>query len=245
MLRKAEGDAQRVPGAFLMPKPVGKWRLVIDYRHLNSCLEVKHFLLPVIADQLANEQGNFLFLLIDLEDGFHQMHLEEDSKHLTAFCTPLGVFEWNVLPIGVKVGPAAYQDMVSHVTRNCPSSKPYIDYIMSSNGKDIMDLGKTTLAEKQESAMLRRYFEAHTEKTCTLFDALAAAQLTVKPEKCHLFKKKVQYVRHILQNGQRFPSPANTEAVEKWDHKTITTAKQLKGFLRTCGVVPSVHPHVC
>ena len=64
---------------------------------------------------------------------------------------------------------------------------------------------------------------------------LAAAQLTVKREKCHLFKKRVQYVGHILQNGQRFPSPPKPEAVTKWDHRTITTAKQLKGFLGLVG----------
>ena len=175
------------------------------------------------------------FRCIDLEDGFHQMHLEKDSKHLTAFCTPFGIFESNLLPTGVKVGPAAYQEMEQHVTRNCPSYKPYIDDIMSSNGKETLDPRKNTSAEKQEPAMLRRYFEAHTEKLCTLFDALGAAQLTVKPEKCHLFREIVQYVGHILQNGRRFPSPAKTEAVEKWDHKTITTAKQLIGFLGLVG----------
>ena len=235
MLRKAEGDPQGVARTFLVPKLGGKWQLVIDYRHLNSCLERKNFPLPVIEDQLANEQGNFLFSLIDLEDGFHQMHLEEDSKHLTAFGTPFRVFEWNVLPMGVNVGPAVYQEMVQHVTRNCPSPQPYIDDIMSSNGKEILDPQKTTLAEKQEPQTLHKYFEAHTEKRCALFDALAATQLTVKPEKCHLFKKRVQYVGHILQSGQIFPSPAKTEAVAKWDHRPITTAKQLKGFLGLLG----------
>ena len=235
MLRKCEGDPQWVARAFLVPKPGGKWRLVIDYRHLNSCLEGKNFPLPVIEDQLANEQGNFLYSLIDFEDGFHQMHSQEDSKHLTAFCTPFGVFEWNVLPMGVKVGPAAFQEMVQHVTRNCPSSKPYIDDIMSSNGKEILDPQKTTIAQKQEPEMLQKYFQAHAEKLCALFDALAEAQLTVKPEKCHLFKKRVQYVGHILQNGQRFPSPAKTEAVRQWQHDTITTTKQLKGFLGLVG----------
>ena len=122
MLRKFEGNAQWVARAFLVSKPGAKWRLVIDYRHLHSCQEGKNFPLPVIEDQLANEQGNLLYSLIALEDGFHQMHLEEDSKHLTAFCTPFGVFEWNVSPMGVKVGPAAFQEMLKHVTRNCPSS---------------------------------------------------------------------------------------------------------------------------
>ena len=61
MLGKAEGDPQWVARAVLVPKPGGKWRLVIDCRHLNSCLEGKEFLLTVIEDQLANQQGNVFF----------------------------------------------------------------------------------------------------------------------------------------------------------------------------------------
>ena len=117
-LRECTGNPQWVARAFLVPNPGNnKWRLVIEYRWLDSQLKGKNFPLPVIEDQLANQHGNFLFTLLDLEDGFHQKHLEEDSKHLTAFCTTFGVFEWNVLPMGVKVGPAAYQEMVQHVTR--------------------------------------------------------------------------------------------------------------------------------
>ena len=42
MLWKCEGNPQWVARAFLVPKPGGKWRLVIDYRHLDSCLEDKN-----------------------------------------------------------------------------------------------------------------------------------------------------------------------------------------------------------
>ena len=52
MLRDAKGQPQRVARVFLFPKP-GKndWRLVINYRHLNSCLKGDSFPLPVIEDQ--------------------------------------------------------------------------------------------------------------------------------------------------------------------------------------------------
>ena len=123
MLRKCEGDPHWVARAFLVPKPVGKWRLVIGYRNLTSCLEGKNFPLPVSEDQLANEQGNFLYSLIDSADGFHQMHLEEDSKRLTVFRTPFGVFEWTVLPMGVKVGPEN-QDSPKTGTRNAAKILP-------------------------------------------------------------------------------------------------------------------------
>ena len=48
-------------------------------------------------------------------------------------------------------------------------------------------------------------------------------------------QKRVQYVGHVLQNGQIFPSPAKTEGVWQWQHGIITTAKQLKGLLGLVG----------
>ena len=85
-----------VSRAFLVPKPNGKWRLVIDYRWLNSQLKGQNFPLPVIEDQLAKQQGNFIWTLVDVEDGFHQMRLAPSSLPLTAFITFFGVFQWTV-----------------------------------------------------------------------------------------------------------------------------------------------------
>ena len=173
MLRDAKGQPQWVARAFLVPKPgQNKWRLGIDHRHLNSCLKGNNFPLPVIEYQIANQQGNFIFTIIDVEDGFHQMHLEAESKHLTAFCTPFGIFKWNVLRMGVKVGPAAYQQMVPYVTRNCLQSRPYIDDILSSTGSKVLNPGKLTIEQKQEPKTPRKYFEAHYEDLCKLFHAL-------------------------------------------------------------------------
>ena len=73
---------------FLVPKPNGKWRVVIDYRYVNTQLHGHEFPLPVIEDMLPRTQGKYLWTLLDLEDGFHQMPLIEDSRQYTAFCTP-------------------------------------------------------------------------------------------------------------------------------------------------------------
>ena len=55
--------------AFMVPKPNGKWRLVMDYRWLNSQLRGENFPMPVIKDHLAKQKGNFMWTLVDLEDG--------------------------------------------------------------------------------------------------------------------------------------------------------------------------------
>ena len=72
MLREVKCQPQCVARAFLVPK-LGKieWQSVIDYRHLNSCLQGNN-LSPIIV-QTANQQGHFIFSIIHLDDGFHQM----------------------------------------------------------------------------------------------------------------------------------------------------------------------------
>ena len=85
-------DTSWVSRAFLVPKPNGKYRLVIDYRWVNSPLKGKHFPILIIEDQLAKQKGNSLCTVADLEDGFHQMRLGEESQKYTGFITPFGVY---------------------------------------------------------------------------------------------------------------------------------------------------------
>ena len=221
MLRDANRQPQWVARAFLVPKPGrNSWRLVP---------------LPVIEDQFANQEGNFIFSIIDLEDGFHPMHLEESSKHLTALCTPFGILEWNVLPMGGKVGPAAYQQIVQYVTRNCPQSQPYNDNILSSSGRNNLEPDKLTIEQKRQPGTPRKYFEAHYQDLCKMFDAREEAQLTVKPSKVHLFKRIVQYVGHILKDGCRYPSLTKVSAVKECKWEDIKRAKHMNGFLGLVG----------
>ena len=55
--------------AFIVPKPgVNKWRLVIDYRYLNTCISDDAHPLPAIEDVVAGQSGNALWSVFDLED---------------------------------------------------------------------------------------------------------------------------------------------------------------------------------
>lgn len=118
--------------AFVVPKPPNakgekQWRLVLDYRYLNSQTKDDPFPLPLIEDLITKQSLNRLWSIFDLEDGFHQMHLHPDSQELTAFVTPHGVYQWTVLPMGVKNGPAMFQRMIQWVTRELPFVMVYID----------------------------------------------------------------------------------------------------------------------
>ena len=134
-----------VARGFLVPKQgVNKWMLVIDYLYPNSCLKGHEFPLAVIEDTLCGQAGNHLWTLLDLEDAFHEMPIEESSRYLTAFCTSSGIYEWNVLPMGVKVGPVSFQRMVSWCLAHHEvlGAKTYIDDILIGNAPHLRGKGK-------------------------------------------------------------------------------------------------------
>ncbi|EZG42664.1 putative enzymatic polyprotein [Gregarina niphandrodes] len=65
--------------------------------------------LPRIWDHLRRAAGKKYYCTLDMNSGFWNVPIEEGSKPLTAFITPIGLFEFNVIPFGVKNSPAEFQ----------------------------------------------------------------------------------------------------------------------------------------
>ncbi|GKT37815.1 uncharacterized protein LOC109101758, partial [Aduncisulcus paluster] len=99
----------------MVPKKDDSWRLCIDYREVNKRIHDVAFPLPRIDDFLGHLTGKKFFAALDLVHGYHQLPLAPETKHITAFTTPLGLFEWNVLPFGLKTAPAIFQKTLQHV----------------------------------------------------------------------------------------------------------------------------------
>ena len=94
--------------SFPVPKKVaGAWRLVCDYRRLNDATINDAHPMPLIED-ILNKQGKcVIWTLLDMKDGYHQVPLRKEDRHLTCMSTPRGTKQWTVLVMGLKNGGAS------------------------------------------------------------------------------------------------------------------------------------------
>lgn len=55
-----------------------------------------------INEQLKVMAGSTFFTTLDLTNGYYQLVLHPDSKHITVFLSPDCLFQWKVLQLGMK-----------------------------------------------------------------------------------------------------------------------------------------------
>jgi hypothetical protein len=84
---------------------------------INKKAIKERYPLPLIHDQIDQLSEAKYFTTLDMKSGFHQMEIEEESKHITAFITPESLYEYNRMPFGYVNSPSVYQRTNRQSTR--------------------------------------------------------------------------------------------------------------------------------
>ena len=89
-------------------KKTGELHMCADFGSLNKQTHLDMFLIPRIH-KLLNKLGKArIFSAVDLSSAYHQVRIKEGHEHKTAFLTPMGLFEYVVMPLGLTNAPAIF-----------------------------------------------------------------------------------------------------------------------------------------
>jgi hypothetical protein len=200
--------------SFPVPKKnPGEYRLVEDFRAVNENTEDDAHPLPRIDEMVQRQSEYSMWSSLDCKDGYHQMPLKKEHRHITCMSTPKGIYQWKVQVMGLKNAGAQFQRMMEWVLKDLDCADPYIDdIIIGTRGSD-------------EDELIAK----HEKDVRSVLETLALNKIYVDPRKVHLFMKEVEFCGHVLREGRRSPAPGKLRAIQKWEApKTIT---QLRGFL--------------
>ena len=105
-------------------------RLCVDYCHINSCTILDQY--PILSvDELFRKVRNArVFSQIDLKSAYHQLDLHPDSRHLSAFITHVGLFQYKKIPFGLVNALAAFTRILQWILQPCHNIFVYFDDIL-------------------------------------------------------------------------------------------------------------------
>lgn len=204
-----ESESEYASPIIIVPKKNGELRLCVDYRALNKKTLKDKYPMPLIEDQIDSLSCQVYFSTLDLTSGYHQIPIAEQSKHLTAFITPDGHFEYNRMPFGLCNAPAVFQRMIHKVLnpKKIPGVLTYMD--------DIIIASQT--------------IEEGMERLERVFDALKEANLTLNLKKCNFFRKKIEFLGYEISSEGIKPGQKKIEAVASF--KKPQNAHEIRQFI--------------
>lgn len=190
-------------------KKDGGLRMCIDYRALNKQTVKNKFPLPRIDDLLDKLQGARYSTSLDLQSGYHQIDLDSEETPKTAFRTPIGHFEFTVLPFGLTNAPATFQNVMNDMFSDM------IDDFTVIYLDDILVYSKTK--------------EEHKVHVQQVLQRLKERKYYAQLHKCRFCQPEVPYLGHVVGADGIKVDPKKTQAVQ--DFPEPKNVPELRSFL--------------
>jgi hypothetical protein len=180
-----------------VPKPGGKLRFCVDFRHLNARTVKNASPIPHQGELLDNLKGAQVFSALDLASGFYQLAMAPESKPVTAFPTPFGLYQWCVMPMGLCNAPSVFQQAMNTILR-----------------KHIV--GGYCLVYLDDIIIKSASMEEHAKHLDAVLSSLNENNLFCQLPKCKWAQSQLKYLGHLVSGEGVLPDPEKVEALDKW-----------------------------
>jgi len=197
-----ESKSPHCTPTFCVRKATGGWRIVHAYNKLNDATIPAQTPIPrkdVIVDSMA---GSTIFSTVDLTDSYYQILMREEDVPLTAVSTPSGMlWEWLVMPQGLKNAPATFNRCVSHILRPVRSFAPsyFDDVFIHSKASDGMS-----------------EVEVHRRHLRKVLELMREHKLYANIRKCIFGASEIPILGCLVGKKGVRPDPEKIKAIVEW-----------------------------
>ena len=197
----------------LVRKKDGLLHFCIDFRKLNSLTVKDSHPLPHICETLESLAGAAHYLTFNMNSGFWQVPMDEESKQYTAFTLgSMGLYECESMPFGLCNTPPTFQRLMQNYLGklNLTCCLIYFD--------DVIVFSETP--------------KEHLQRMRVVFDCLREHGLKLKPSKCDVFKSAINFLAHHVSWKGVLPSKKNLESIAQCPPPdTYTKVKSFVGLV--------------
>src|SRR6476620_7715960 len=202
----------------------GNWTLkrpCCDYCMLNKVSVTDRYVLPTPEDIFDNIQDVGVYTTLDLRWGFHQVRVAEEDVPKTAFWGPDGLYEWVVMPFGLKNAPVFFQRIMDQTLRDVRAfARCYIDDII----------------------IFSRSHAEHKVHLREVFQRLRVKGIKCHPKKLRCAVKDVSYLGHLVVPNGTAPQDVKVEAITKL---VAPTDFGVEGPVGHVQLLPEVYKELC
>ena len=183
------------PVLMVPKKEEGKWRFCLDCRYINDLTEDQYFPIPRVDEVLDSLSGMEVFTVVDMTAGYHQVELEGKTSEMCAFSTRKGHFQYAKLPMGLRGSGMTFQKMVTLLFSGM--------------------LHTEILAYLDDCILFSKTITKHMEILEEVLKRFGDANLKLKPRKCQLLKKQINYLGFLIDKSGIRPDPDRTRIIRE------------------------------
>ena len=191
----------------LVPKSDGSQRFCTDFRKVNNITKPDSYPLPRMEDCVDRVGAAKFVTKLDLLKGYWQVPLTDRASEISAFVTPDGLYQYTVMPFGLRNAPATFQRLMRTVLAGVGNCEVYLD--------DVVAYSDT--------------WQEHMHTMGLVFTRLAEAKLTLNLSKCEFGRATVTYLGKEVGQGQVRAIDAKVNAILNFP--VPTSRRSLRSFI--------------
>ncbi|KAE9318527.1 hypothetical protein PF008_g18487 [Phytophthora fragariae] len=208
-------------------------RLCIDYRLINGLTQLMVYPMPLVNNLLEDLDKYLWYCSLDMASGFWVVPMTDRARLISAFITPMGLFEWLRMPFGLCNAPQIYQRLIDNALYGFLKLSP------DDSTRDVFENGEPAKPGIHSVLERRSYiddilvggtsWDDLCEKVERLLDVCEQWHLSISVEKSEWGMSKVDYLGHGVSGLGLEAKSKNLESLTALEFPR--TLKGLQSFL--------------